>query len=133
MESNRIAVFPGSFDPITTGHVDLIRRALPLFDEIIIAIGINSQKQTLFDLDQLLNKLTQCFKDNLNLLQAKGFIYFLDRYTEKLNCKKGDRVSFHISPQEVIEGAFDSIAKDGSLNLLLGDGRLHNYRSGAIL
>ncbi len=45
----RKAVFPGSFDPITTGHVDLVRRALPLFDQIIIAIGVNSQKQTLFD------------------------------------------------------------------------------------
>ena len=47
----RKAVFPGSFDPITTGHVDLVKRALPLFDEIIIAIGINSQKQTLFSVD----------------------------------------------------------------------------------
>ena len=45
----RKAVFPGSFDPITTGHVDLVQRALPLFDQIIVAIGVNSQKQTLFD------------------------------------------------------------------------------------
>jgi len=51
MQENRKAVFPGSFDPITTGHIDLVKRALPLFDEIIIAIGINSQKQTLFELD----------------------------------------------------------------------------------
>ncbi len=47
----RKAVFPGSFDPITTGHVDLVKRALPLFDEIIVAIGINSQKQTLFSVE----------------------------------------------------------------------------------
>ena len=52
MTANRKAVFPGSFDPVTTGHIDLVKRALPLFDEIIIAIGINSQKQTLFDLDR---------------------------------------------------------------------------------
>ena len=45
-------VFPGSFDPITTGHVDLVNRALPLFDEIIIAIGINSQKQALFSVEE---------------------------------------------------------------------------------
>ena len=51
MHVKRKAVFPGSFDPITTGHVDLVKRALPLFDEIIIAIGINSQKQTLFNVD----------------------------------------------------------------------------------
>lgn len=48
MNAKKIIVFPGSFDPITTGHVDLVRRALPLFDKVIIAIGINSQKQTLF-------------------------------------------------------------------------------------
>ena len=39
------AVFPGSFDPITLGHEDVITRAIPLFDEIIIAIGINSNKK----------------------------------------------------------------------------------------
>lgn len=58
-----IAVFPGSFDPITTGHVDLVRRALPLFDKIIIAIGVNSQKQTLFTLDQRINWLKAVFAD----------------------------------------------------------------------
>jgi pantetheine-phosphate adenylyltransferase len=59
----RKAVFPGSFDPITTGHVDLVRRALPLFDEIIVAIGINSQKQTLFEVDQRKLWIEQVFAD----------------------------------------------------------------------
>ena len=36
----KIAVFPGSFDPITTGHVDLVKRALPLFDKIVVAVGV---------------------------------------------------------------------------------------------
>lgn len=44
----RIAVFAGTFDPITNGHVDVVRRSLPLFDRIIIAIGENTKKQTLF-------------------------------------------------------------------------------------
>lgn len=57
----RIAVFPGSFDPITTGHVDLIRRAAPLFDKIVVAIGVNSQKQYLFPLEQRLGWLRQVF------------------------------------------------------------------------
>ncbi len=52
MQNKKIIVFPGSFDPITTGHVDLVRRVLPLFDEVIIAIGVNSQKQTLFPLEK---------------------------------------------------------------------------------
>jgi pantetheine-phosphate adenylyltransferase len=52
MQHKRKAVFPGSFDPITTGHVDLVKRALPLFDEITVAIGVNSQKQTLFSVEE---------------------------------------------------------------------------------
>jgi pantetheine-phosphate adenylyltransferase len=59
----KIAVFPGSFDPITTGHADVVKRALPLFDEIIIAIGINSQKQALFPLEQRIKWIELVFKD----------------------------------------------------------------------
>lgn len=59
----KIAVFPGSFDPITIGHVDLVNRALPLFDKIIVAVGINTQKSSLFPLDQRLQWLEQVFDD----------------------------------------------------------------------
>ena len=59
----RIAVFPGSFDPITIGHVDLVRRALPLFDKVIMAIGINSQKKYLFPLEQRLEWLRIVFAE----------------------------------------------------------------------
>lgn len=48
----RIAVFPGSFDPVTLGHYDIIERAVPLFDKIIVAIGQNSQKKYMFSLEQ---------------------------------------------------------------------------------
>ncbi|MEN2434419.1 pantetheine-phosphate adenylyltransferase [Weeksellaceae bacterium A-14] len=48
----RIAVFPGSFDPITLGHYDIIDRAIPLFDKLIIAIGQNSQKKYMFPLEK---------------------------------------------------------------------------------
>jgi len=58
-----IAVFPGSFDPITKGHVALVKRALPLFDKIIVAIGVNSQKKYLFSLEQRLEWLEETFQD----------------------------------------------------------------------
>lgn len=48
----KIAVFPGSFDPITKGHEDMIKRALPLFDKIIVAIGVNADKKYMFSLDE---------------------------------------------------------------------------------
>jgi pantetheine-phosphate adenylyltransferase len=47
-----IAVFPGSFDPITLGHMEIVKRALPVFDKIIIAIGINNSKHSLFSMEQ---------------------------------------------------------------------------------
>jgi len=57
----RIAVFPGSFDPITLGHINIIERALPLFDKIIIAIGKNSQKQGYFSLEKRINWLQELY------------------------------------------------------------------------
>lgn len=60
----RIAVFPGSFDPITLGHEDLIRRASTLFDKVIVAIGENSEKKYLFSLEDRINWLNKVFADN---------------------------------------------------------------------
>lgn len=57
----RKAVFPGSFDPITLGHTDIIERALPLFNEIILAIGINPNKKYMFSLDERLDFLKKCY------------------------------------------------------------------------
>lgn len=63
-----IAVFPGSFDPITIGHVDIVKRALPLFDQIYVAIGINSQKQYLFGLEQRLEWLKAVFANDPKII-----------------------------------------------------------------
>ncbi|MHA6696999.1 pantetheine-phosphate adenylyltransferase [Chryseobacterium sp. A301] len=63
----RIAVFPGSFDPITLGHFDIVERAAPLFDKIIIAIGQNSQKKYMFSLEQRKEFIRNTFKDFPNV------------------------------------------------------------------
>ena len=60
----RRAVFPGSFDPITLGHVDIVTRALPLFDEIIIAIGINAAKKHMWSLEERIARIEEAFKGN---------------------------------------------------------------------
>lgn len=57
----RIAVFPGSFDPITLGHYDIIQRALPLFDKIIVALGTNASKKYMFSLEQRKKFLEETF------------------------------------------------------------------------
>jgi len=61
---DRIAVFPGSFDPITLGHVSIVHRASPLFDKIVIAIGINAEKKYMFSTDQRKNWIQEAFKGN---------------------------------------------------------------------
>lgn len=60
----KIAVFPGSFDPFTVGHESIVNRASKLFDKIIIAIGLNPKKDALFSLEERKNFIKQVFEDN---------------------------------------------------------------------
>jgi pantetheine-phosphate adenylyltransferase len=57
------ALFPGSFDPITLGHFDIIRRALALFDEIVVAIGVNGDKNYMFTVEQRKEFIEKAFAD----------------------------------------------------------------------
>jgi pantetheine-phosphate adenylyltransferase len=59
----RKAIFPGSFDPITLGHQDIIKRAIPLFDEIVIAIGINAEKKYMFTLEDRKKFIEETFQN----------------------------------------------------------------------
>lgn len=59
----KIAIFPGSFDPFTRGHESLVRRVLPLFDELIVAIGVNSNKSYFFPLEKRQRWIEQTFAD----------------------------------------------------------------------
>jgi len=61
---SRVAIFPGSFDPFTNGHMDIVNRGLHLFDEVVIALGHNSNKTRYFDLDLMINHIQQVFKNN---------------------------------------------------------------------
>lgn len=57
------AIFPGSFDPITSGHEDIIKRGIPLFDEIVIAIGVNAEKKYMFPLEERKRFIEETFKN----------------------------------------------------------------------
>ena len=67
----KIAVFPGSFDPITRGHESIVKRAIPLFDEIIVSIGVNPEKKYLFSLEKRLAWIKTVFKDIPNIRVEK--------------------------------------------------------------
>jgi pantetheine-phosphate adenylyltransferase len=59
----RICLFPGTFDPVTLGHIDIINRALPLFDKIYVGIGINSSKNPMFSAEQRMEWFNEIYKD----------------------------------------------------------------------
>lgn len=59
--STRIAIYPGSFDPITNGHLDIIQRSLSIFDKIIVGIAINSRKQTMFNSEERRDIIREVF------------------------------------------------------------------------
>lgn len=59
------AIFPGSFDPITLGHFDIIKRGITLFDEIIVAIGINADKNYMFSLEERIQFIEDTLPTNL--------------------------------------------------------------------
>lgn len=65
--SRPIAVFPGSFDPITLGHVSIVERALPLFERIVIGMGVNNSKKTMFDQEQRLTWIREAFAAHANV------------------------------------------------------------------
>jgi pantetheine-phosphate adenylyltransferase len=67
---SKIALFPGTFDPFTLGHLSLVERGLKVVDEIIVAIGINIDKKTIFTTEERLEMISRLFKDNHNVHAA---------------------------------------------------------------
>src|SRR5437870_10343030 len=72
----RRAIYPGSFDPVTNGHLDVIERARKLFDEVIVAVADNDEKQPLFSLDERLDLLRQTVGeiDNVRIAAFSGLL-----------------------------------------------------------
>jgi len=64
----KIALFPGSFDPFTNGHLDIVRRGLVLFDEVIIAIGTNSSKQRYLPIEWMEDQLRELFREEARVV-----------------------------------------------------------------
>lgn len=76
------AVFPGSFDPITLGHYDIIKRGVKLFDEVIVAIGVNAEKKYMFSLEQRKKFIEDVFKDEpkVTVVTYKGLtVHFCEK------------------------------------------------------
>ena len=83
MADSRIALFPGSFDPITSGHVDLIRRAMRLFDRVVVAVLVNPAKTGLFPVDQRLDLLREVCAD-IGRVEIDSFSGLVVDYAQRI-------------------------------------------------
>ncbi|HVX28646.1 MAG TPA: pantetheine-phosphate adenylyltransferase [Parafilimonas sp.] len=82
----RICLFPGTFDPVTIGHTDIIYRAKPLFDKIVIGVGKNSTKSPMFSAEQRLQWFEDIFKDEENI-EASVYEGLTVDFCKKINAK----------------------------------------------
>jgi len=78
----RTVVYPGTFDPVTFGHLDVIERALQLFDKVIVAVTTKSDKEPLFSLDERLSLIKDCTKGMQNV-EVESFSGLLVEYAKK--------------------------------------------------
>jgi pantetheine-phosphate adenylyltransferase len=88
MAKTKIAIYPGSFDPVTNGHVDLVKRTLGVFDRVIVAIARNPEKDdSLFTLDERLEMIREVFKGLGRRVRAESFDGLLVNYARKSGAK----------------------------------------------
>lgn len=130
----RKAVFPGSFDPITSGHVDIVRRAVPLFDEIIVAVGINSSKKYLFSLEQRLQWLEEVFADQPNV-RVDSYEGLTAHYCREINAGymlRGLRNASDFDYEKTIS-QLNSIVGDGLETLFLISRPAYSHISSTIV
>ena len=78
----KVAVYAGTFDPVTYGHIDIIKRASKLFDKVIVAVGIHPQKKTLFSLEERISLLEESTK-NMKCVEVDSFSGLLVNYVNK--------------------------------------------------
>lgn len=121
------AVFPGSYDPITLGHVDIIERALPLFDEIILAIGINSDKKYMFSLEERLKFLEKTFENEpkIRVMTYKGLTVDFCKVQQAPFILRGLRNTFDLEFEKTIGQTNFKMAGIETVFLVTSSGKSH--------
>ena len=85
-EMGKVAIYPGSFDPLTYGHIDIVERALEIFDKVILAIAQNGDKKSLFTVEERMEMAKLIFKDSPHVI-VDCFKGLLVSYVEKTNAR----------------------------------------------
>lgn len=119
----RICLFPGTFDPITLGHVDIIDRALPLFDKIIVGIGLNSSKAPMFTAEQRQDWINDIYKNEPGVESAVYQGLTVD-FCKTINAKfilRGIRYVSDFEYEKTIADANRALDKDIETIFLTGE------------
>jgi pantetheine-phosphate adenylyltransferase len=127
----KIAVFPGSFDPITLGHVDIIRRALPMFDEIIIGIGYNSNKHYFFSQNSREHFIKKTFIDEkkIKVMRYQGLTINFCREVKAQYILRGLRTSADFEFERMIAQMNHSMAPEIETIFLISNPALSHISS----
>lgn len=128
---DRIAVFPGSFDPLTIGHEDIVRRALPLFDRIIVAIGYNTTKGGVFPLEKRIEWINKVFRDE-ERIEVDYFEGLTIEYCRKRKAKfllRGLRTAVDFEYERAIGQSNKTIAPDIESVFLLTSAKFTHVNS----
>ena len=121
------AIFPGTFDPITLGHLDIIDRALPFLDELIIAIGVNADKKTMFSLEKRIAFIESTFKHEKKIV-VKSYSGLTAQFCIAENAQfilRGLRNATDLNYEQPIAQTNFKIAEVDSLFLISSPGVSH--------
>jgi len=129
--SEKIAVFPGSFDPITKGHVNIVTRALPLFDKVVMAIGNNSSKKYSFTFEERINWIKEVFKNEpkVTVTEFQGLTV---NFARSINAKyliRGIRTAADFDYEKTIAQLNKSMAPELETICIISDPNLSHISS----
>jgi pantetheine-phosphate adenylyltransferase len=132
--SPRIAVYPGSFDPITLGHLNVMERASKLFDRLIVGVGVNIEKQTLFTADER-HKLIHDATKHLDNVEIRTFVGLAVAFVKECGARimvRGVRPITDIAAELTMMMANRRLAPDVETLFMIADGELAHVSSGLI-
>ncbi len=132
--SEKIALFPGSFDPITKGHVNIVLRSLPLFDKIIIALGNNSSKKYAFGIEQRSQWIAEIFKKypNIEVMSYEGLTVNFAKKVNALYLLRGIRTSSDFEYEKTVAQLNKSMMPELETICMLSDPE-HSHISSTIV
>jgi len=130
-KETRIAIVPGSFDPITNGHIDIIRRAAQKYDKVFVAVMINASKQYLFTMAQRkrLAELAVCHLENAEVIASEGMLWELARDLGACAIVKGYRNEKDLAYEQEMAEYNRAHYPDAETVLLPSDPQLHDLSS----